>query len=281
MKVKAHLFLVVILIAAGAWMLGGCGGTSGGNGRLQVLLADNPLDADEINIFIKSVDVHKDGGGWFTVRSWDTPLKVNLLEHTPDKPLLLAEAPLGTGHYTQIRLMLDSAEIVRSGQTYSVDLRNVNQTGIKCIGPFTVNEGELCAIIVDFNAGRSFVENPPGSGNFMLQPTLSMSPVNIATKVTGQVVVKDSSDTSKPIPEDAVIYVYTPGHIGEQLFLIATADIDPLETDPLIGVFRIPIIPQGTYDLRIMFGSTIVKDITGQAFTAPETNLGTITLVIP
>ncbi len=278
---KAFKILILSCIAViCTWILAGCGG-SGGSGRIQISLTDAPFDADQININIRSIDVHKAGGGWVNVKTYAEPLKVNLLDYASgNPPLLLVDAPLTSGHYTQIRLMLDSAEIVKGADRYDVDLRNVEQTGVKCIGEFTVEPGQLCAIILDFNAGRSFVNNPRGSSNFMLIPTLTMSPVNIAAKVIGKVEVKDQSGTSQPIPDDAVINVYTAGHIGEQEFLISAADIEPSDTDPLIGLFTISVIPQGNYDFQIVFNGTVVKEISGQAITPPETDLGTILVTL-
>lgn len=279
---KTMKILIIFGIATiCALVLTGCGGSSSRNGHIQISLTDAPFDADQINISIKSIDVHKAGGSWTNVKTYDIPLKVNLLDYASgNPPLLLVDAPLSSGHYTQIRLMLDSAEIVKGADRYDVDLRNVEQTGVKCVGEFTVEPGQLCAIILDFNAGRSFVNNPPGSSNFMLMPKLTMSPLNIATKVFGKVEVKDQGGTPQPIPDDAIINVYAAGHIGEAEFLISTADIEPSDANPLIGLFTISVLPQGNYDFQIVFNGTVVKEITGQAITPPEIDLGTILITL-
>ena len=108
------------IAAIAAWMLAGCGGSTSGTGTLQVSLMDAPFNAEEINIVISSVQAHKTGGEWYTVEEYDPPLEVNLLDfESPNPPLLLAEAPLAAGHYTMIRLMLESAEIVKGGTPLS------------------------------------------------------------------------------------------------------------------------------------------------------------------
>jgi hypothetical protein len=257
-------------------MLVGCGGSSStsGTGTVQVSLVDAPLDASEVNVDIASVQAHKSEGGWEMIREFETPLHVNLLDYrTGGSALMLAEAPLDAGHYTMIRLMLVGAEIVVGGQRYTIDLQNVQQTGVKANGEFTVEAGQLIALMLDFNAGRSFV--PTGSGGYMLYPVLAMSPVSIAAKVTGKVELRETEDGPAQTPvTDVAINVYSAGHAGDADYLQAGATVGE------DGSFEIEVLAQGTYDIQIMQGETVIKTVEGISITAPTTDLGTITAII-
>lgn len=265
---------LLALAAVAAIVCVGCGGSSSsGTGQLQVSLVDAPLNADEINVTITSVDVHSSGGGWKTIKTYNPGLEVNLLDYsTSGSSLMLADVPLEAGHYTQVRLMLSDAEVVIGGTPHDVDLANVAQTGVKCVREFTVQSGQLVALILDFNAAKSFVNNPPGSENFKLHPVMTMSPVNIASEVTGTVKLEDSAHVQQPIPEGTTVDVYPQGSIGVADALITGAVV---ESD---GTFRISVLAAGTYDIRVTAG-TVTKDLTGVVIRAPATDLGTIIVV--
>jgi len=266
------------LLAVG--FMAGCGGGGStpaltGTGRLQVNLVDAPLNADEINVVITSIQAHSSENGWVTVKTYDTPLHVNLLDYsTSGTSLLLADAPLTAGHYTMVRLMLSAAEIVIGGTPHPVDWTNVAQTGVKCNGQFTVADGQLVALTLDFNAGKSFVENPPGSGNYKLHPVMAMSPTNIATEVIGSVAFVDAAGTPLLLPTVTEVNVYPAGHVGDATLLVNGTQVNA------DGTFRISLLPQGTYDFEVVANGVSVKQLHDVAVSLPSTNLGTITVVV-
>lgn len=270
-------WIVVAALAFVAWVLAGCGGsgTTSGVGRLEVSLVDAPMQADEINVSISSIQVHSEENGWVTLKTYDPALTANLLDFRNEgSKLLLANEPLQAGHYTMIRLMLSSAQIVIGGQAYDVDLTNVAQTGVKCNRAFTVGDGELVALMLDFNASKSFVNNPPGSSNYKLHPVMTMSPVNIATQVTGRIELRDADGNVLPLPDEWSVDVYAAGHVGEPDYLIASAE----ELDE--GAFRIGVLAGGTYDFRYTAGA-VVKDVLGVVIEPPQTDLEPVVLVAP
>lgn len=255
----------------------GCGGGGGGGtldsgtGQLQINLVDAPLDAEEINVTITSVQVHKSGGGWTTVQEFTEPLTLNLLDYsTSGSSYLLADSPLDAGQYTMIRLMLSSAEIVIGGQSYPVDISNVQQTGVKCNGQFTVGDGQLMALMLDFNAGKSFINT--GSGSYKLHPVMTMSPVNVASEVIGRVELQDALGGVLELPAGVEVNVYTAGHSGDATYLVSGALV---EAD---GSFRISVLPQGSYDFEVVIDGTVQKQMAGVAVTPPSTDLGTIVI---
>lgn len=272
-------FLVAVCAIISVWALGGCGGgsksTSGGQGGIQVSLVDAPLAADEVNVDIKSVQVSKDDASWTTIKEFETPLHVNLLDYrTGGQSLMLADSPLNAGHYTMIRLMLTSAEVVVDGQSHEVDLRNVTQTGVKCNGEFDVQQDQKVALILDFNAGRSFVQT--GNGRYMLHPVMTMSPVNIASEVTGKVAFKDGEGADLPVPTDLIVNIYAKGHAASDAPLASTV----VESD---GTFRFGVVIRGQYDLEVLQGNdtdgfTSIYSQSDITVTPPSTDLGTITI---
>ena len=269
------LLAVVVSLALVAGCGGGGGSSSSGTGTLRVSLMDAPLDAEKIYVDITSIQAHSVSDGWITVKQYTTPLHVNLLDYSSvGSSLMLAETPFKAGKYTMVRLMVSAASIVIGGQTYDVDITNVTSTGVKCNGEFTVNDGQLIALILDFNAGKSFVNNPKGSTNFKLHPVMAMSPVNIATEVTGTVEVLDNTQTKVEIPDGTVVDVYTKDHVGDADYLINGAIV---ESD---GTFKIGMIPQGTYDFRVTVGTTTV-DMLSKAVAPPTTDLGKISVQLP
>lgn len=274
--VRKWIVAIVAILALGSLaLLTGCGGSSSdssGTGTLRVNLMDAPLDAEGINVDITSVQVHSVAEGWVTVKQYAAPLHVDLMDYSSvGSSLMLAETPLKAGKYTTVRLMISAASIVIGGQTHSVDITNVASTGVKCNGEFTVKDNELMALILDFNAGKSFVNDPKGSTNFKLHPVMAMSPVNVATEVTGIVEVKDNTGAVVAIPEGTVVDVYTRDHVGNANYLISGAVV---ESD---GTFKISMIPQGTYDFRVTAGTTTV-DLLAKTVTTPATDIGTLTV---
>ena len=265
---RLRLVALAGMLVLAIWALAGCGGSSSGTGQLQVRLIDAPPDAEQVNVWITSVDVHKAGGGWVTVKEFpsDNP-PINLLDYSSGKgSLLLADEPLDAGHYTMVRLMLSSANIVVNpgDDPIPVDITNVEQTGVKCNGEFTVESGQLLALALDFNAGRSFVDT--GGGTYMLHPVMTMSPDLDATQVTG-IVDFEGSET----PADVIVSLYAPDHPGELDFFITSADVSIVD-----GSFQFDLVAQGTYDLVVYEGTTAVKTVEDVVITAPTTDLGTI-----
>lgn len=277
---KPWMAAIVCMVTLTALMLVGCGGGGGSNAgtRIKVSLVDAPFDAEEINIAITSVQVHSTANGWETLKTYSPALPVNLLDYSADgHGLLLVDCPLTPGAYTMVRLMIESAEVVVGGTPHEVDISNVEQTGIKCNRGFTVADGDQVALILDFNAGRSFVVT--GNGTYKLHPVMTMSPVNVATKVTGTVAFQDAAQAPLPVPAGAVVDLYQTGYLGNADYLEAGAVIDPTT-----GAFSIGVVAPGTYDLVVSYTDALLVVHTytqpGVVVTAPTTDLGTITFTV-
>lgn len=269
---KHHAFAATLAIVAlvALWLIGGCGGGSGsGSSGLQLYIADDPMDADEVNVTISRVDVHEDGEGWITLQDFGSdPVTINLLDYrydgntaTPDM-YLLADKPLGHGHYTQIRLILTKIEVVDDSGTYECEMNSQDKTGLKLIGEFDVAEGSKTAVLIDFNAAKSIVAM--GNGGYRLQPTVKVVPLEISGSLHGEVVFKDATDTEVVVP-GAVISAYQ----GETLAGSAIINED--------GTFGMNGLIQGSYVLKLETDGYSAEDTPVTVLAGGDTDVGTIT----
>src|SRR5262245_40101538 len=102
----------------------GSGGSSGGNGQLTVLMTDAPIDGvKEVNVTITRVEVHRGAsdteGSWETVFEGSRTFNLLSLANVADVTQLphLVEDGLPAGHYTQLRLIVDSANLMMEDNT--------------------------------------------------------------------------------------------------------------------------------------------------------------------
>lgn len=281
---KTRWFVMTAISAlALAMALAGCGGNgddddNGGatQGRVQLFLADAPIDAQEVNITISRIDVSRNGVGWTTIRTFTPARTINILDYTydgvpgtPDE-LLLADSPLDAGTYTQIRLILTSASFRDSaGVDRPLALSSEDTTGLKLIGTFTVAPGSTTALLVDFDAQRSIVAT--GAGTYRLKPTVRVVPIAVSGSIRGTVAFKDAGGAAIPVPANASVEASVGG-----VFVASS----PIVAD---GTFSVPGLPSGTYTLALAFpeGTTPVYVIpvgtTAVVTAGSSTNAGTLT----
>lgn len=255
----------------------GCGGSQGTSGTtgLQLYLADDPLDANAVNVTISRVDVSKDGTGWTTVRDFtSSPVTINLLDYrydgntaTPDK-YLLADSPLEAGHYTQIRLILTKVEIVdNSNTTYECLMSSQDKTGLKLVGSFDVVSGTKSAVLIDFDAAKSIVAE--GNGVYRLKPTTRVVPLQISGSTHGVVEFHGADNATVPVPGGAIITAYQGGTS------VASALIN--EAD---GTFGISGLVAGDYTLRLETPGYSAPDTNVSVTAQGDTDAGTITATV-
>jgi hypothetical protein len=257
-------FLLAAVLVVGVLALTGCGGGNNG-GSVQLFLSDAPGDVESLVVAITSIEVHTSEAGWVTLKTYPeaSPLTVDLLDYryngdTDSTFPLLATTPLTPGHYTQVRLMISSATVTIDGVEHSVDISNVESTGVKFNRQFTVAAGETAALLLDFNAGKSIVET--GSGDYRLQPVTAMVPVSAAAVVTGTLVFKDGAGAAAAIPAGAIVDAYeasdpdtvvSSGPVGED----GTFSIGPLF--PGTYTFKLTA-PESVYDGKVVAESVAI-----------------------
>jgi hypothetical protein len=156
------------------------GATPSGTGRLTVALKDSPFsDAKAVLVTFKEVSVHRTGAGWETIA-----FAAGVAQRTCDlKQLEAATDVLGVGalpagHYTQIRLTVDSAALyfengAAAGPCAST-IAPPDETGaslkvssgtLKLNREFTIAAGGATTMLLDFDGDRSIKRTGGGNGN--------------------------------------------------------------------------------------------------------------------
>jgi len=174
---------VVVVLGAG------CSGPSGQTGSLTVNLKDGPYaDAMAMLVTFSSVSAHHADAEWQPLTfagGVTTPLTCDL------KKLVNVFDVLGTGqllagHYTQLRVVVQSAALY-SSPTPATDpacmanmpppaglIGNVEIPSgeVKLNRQFTIPEGGATKILIDFDGDRSV--NALGNGRFSMSPVISI-----------------------------------------------------------------------------------------------------------
>lgn len=206
-------------------------------GRLRVGLTDAPAAFKAVNVTFTEISVNRDGN-WSMVTSGQSTT-VNLLEWNNGKTLLVGTADVPAGHYSQVRLLVQNAEVVTmDGQAHQVTIPSGDQTGLKLVSSFDVTEGSTYDVVLDFDAQRSIVAT--GSGKFMLKPTIRVTSVALTGSISGTV----TNVQGMPV-------AYT----------IAGSDtVNSTKVDAQSGAFKLAYLSAGTYTVA-------VSDTTGRAYT--------------
>ncbi len=235
--------------------------SSSGKGTLKLYLVDSVNGMDSVVIAVSRVDVHKSGpdstNGWITLN--DSLRYFNLLDLTNGAKAVLGNAELDAGNYTQIRLILaDSNYVVdTNGVRYHLTVPSGTQTGIKLVNNFTISDGNIYELYLDFNLSKSIIIT--GNGNYKLKPTIKVVPIIISGSISGKVL---------PLDADAVVNAITGS--------------DTISTFPLVdGTFLLVAVPEGEYSVEINPGNLTYTDttITGVNVIANQNvDLGTIQL---
>jgi len=229
-----------------------------GTGQLKISLTDAPANFDAVNITFSEISAHIDSE-WVTVRR--DPITVNLLEWNNGQSIVIGTAEVPAGHYTQIRLKIDRAEVVVEGQTHPLTVPSGAQTGLKLIAEFTIPEGSTFELVLDFDANRSIVTTgPPNNPNgFKLKPTIRVVPKAITGSISGTVA--------------------NPANLPTAFALAGTDTITSTPVDKNTGAFMLAFLLEGSYTISIRdtldqsFGKNDVSVVAGS-----DNNQGMITL---
>ena len=253
--------LAVVAFAAG------CGGTKQSNGpnsgTVRVSLTDAPADYDAVILMIREVAVHKEGPeetGWFSFVPDST--SYDLLQLQNGVFAGLGHTPVPTGHYTQVRLILDPGSyVVQNGVRRDIIIPSGLQTGLKLVGEWDVMDGDVVDLGIDFDASRSFHET--GSGKLMLKPTV-------------RVIVL----SAPPPAVSGISGVISPADPLSIVYAIAGVDTITSALPDSAGNFLLSMLAAGSYTVAIdapaAFRDT---SLAGVAVTDGQvTSLGTITL---
>src|SRR5450830_993996 len=224
--VLSRLALVAGAVAAGT-LLSACGGGGGGSsapapsaslGTVGVSLTDAPACGfDAVNVTVAKVRVNQSStasdtdGGWTDI-TLNPARKINLLNLTNGALDALGQTPLAAGHYSQLRLVLDSntvdplsnSVVPTGGAETTLTTPSAVQSGIKLVNEFDVAAGQRVDLVLDFDACKSVVTT--GSGKYLLKPVVKVIPTAIngisgfvATSLLGSHVVVSAQQNGNVI----------------------------------------------------------------------------------
>ncbi len=202
-----------------------------GEGKIKLYLIDSPADYDEVNIFIKKVEVHigennNENSAWLVVNNH--PQKFDLLKLRNGLNAVLGDTLLPAGQYTQIRLILDDGNyIVTNGVKQDLQIPSGLETGIKLIHAFNIEDGQTSELILDFNVFNSIHQT--GNGKYMMNPAIRVVANHTAGSISGKVV-----------PQNSNALIWT---ISDNDTISTLIDAD--------GYFKLTALPQSDYNIHV------------------------------
>jgi hypothetical protein len=176
--------------------------------------------------------------------------------------MILGQAEVEAGKYTQIRLKIDTAAVLVNDElSYPLKCPSCAQSGLKLNAKFDIVAGATYDLVIDFDAERSVVAaGPPGNPKkFILKPTLRVAAMALTGSISGTV----TNPADLPVA-----------------YAIAGADtITASPVDGTDGSFRLAFLSPGSYTVSI--SDTLNKAFTQSGVTVTagkNTPLGQITL---
>jgi hypothetical protein len=288
---KNRYILWSTLVVAGlALALTGCGSGSSDNtnmGTLRVGITDQGLEElHSVILAIREIRVVQAGNenqstpGLPRIVTFATPRVVDIMQ-LQYQQLLLGEAVIPSGNYSQVRLVLapnvagqDPVNYVTytADPTQKVALQTPSgqQSGLKVLGQFVVEAGQINTIVLDFVPTRAIVQ---------AGAALNLKPTGIRITQTAAILQTFGALTGTVSPEST----YSTAVVS----LIPEGQRQPIAkgtVNPDTGEFR-ALLPQGTYYLRIEAlgyqaynGSMILPPQTFTVNMAQDTAIGVFTL---
>ena len=157
---------IIILVLFGTVALSGC--VEEGFGVLVLKITDAPseLNLSRAVVTISNIDVHLMGLGWITIV--EDPQVFDLIQ-LQDATEFLGNATLFAGHYTQIRLYIEHAQVTIDGVNHTLKIPSEK---INLIHPFQIVANETTTLTLDFLAQESI--HATGQGKYIMRPTIKI-----------------------------------------------------------------------------------------------------------
>ncbi|MBD1397419.1 DUF4382 domain-containing protein [Pontibacter sp. JH31] len=161
-----------------------------GTAKMEVRMTDAPGDYEEVNVDIRSVQIHKEDteseSGWQTLDQIN-PGVYNLLDFANGKDTLLASANLPVGTISQIRLVLgdNNSLKLKNGSVVNLKTPSGQTSGLKLKLNAELVEDVTYVVLLDFDAAKSIVAR--GNGQYNLKPVVRTITQAIAGGIKGKV----------------------------------------------------------------------------------------------
>jgi hypothetical protein len=267
-----------VLVAACAAVLAGCGG--GGSdgdatGTLNLKLTDSPVDdAEKVVVVFTGIELKPRGGPAFSVDVTCTEdaatseaecsngnAYVDLLTLQDGVTLdLLRNRTVEAGEYEWMRLEVlaeranQSGSYIKmlNGDQFPLYIPSGSETGLKLVRPFTVAQGGVTKLVIDFDIRKSVVDPPGLATDYVLKPTIRMVDELITGTVEGTVDLAALGTAQADETCDAGVYLFG-GHDAVPDDMDGTAPdpilyrkLEPSEADPAVATYMFPYLEAGT-----------------------------------
>ena len=221
--IMISLFSTLILCACGGGGSGSTNAGGGGMGSVSISLTDSTTDQYRavyitiagLQICANKGDSSGNGCSWLALEPPDGvqfPKTYNLLKLVNGVTEAIGIGEFSAGNYNQIRLIIGQypeLEFNLLGEPHPeanyVMLNDGNDTikplkipsgintGLKLVHPFTVGDGEIKDLVLDFDACRSVVKAGK-SGKYILKPTIKVIEPQDKVNVNGEVTDSESKN---------------------------------------------------------------------------------------
>lgn len=229
-------------------------------GHLRLAFTDSPIDGDNVksvNIVFTNLEAMRKGS-WKSLRSFDQPIGINLLNYTGGKSFPLVDDYVEPGDIPQLRLQMNVAtrnsSLVRNpvcniqytdGTTKELYLEDGQLPEIILDGDFGSNPREISDFTFDFDIRKSIYES---DGLVFMKPVIRV----VKTELTGNI---EASTINNTVQNDRlVVYAYKAGSYspseaatppaGEVQFKNAVTSIKIVKNKFVVG-----FLEEGSYDL--------------------------------
>jgi hypothetical protein len=177
---------LAISLGLAAGLLAACGGggmdspSTPATGQLSVGITDGPIDeAAKVIIKFSGIELKPVNGTAFSI---DFTKSVDLLTLqngvTSD---LTTNASVPAGQYEWMRLKVTATQNVpdsyiemKTGAQYPLWIPSGMETGLKLVRGFTVAQGSITRLIVDFDLRKSITAPPGQAPNYLMRPALRL-----------------------------------------------------------------------------------------------------------
>lgn len=273
--VAVSLSSMILLAACGG---GGGGGSSAptpppaSKGSFKLWVGDAPVDqAEKVVVEFSGVELMP-ASGTPLIFNFSPVKSLDLLSlQGGNVALLLNEAELPAGQYSQIRLMVNAefdnkldSYIQIAGAQHELRVPSGSETGLKLVQGVTVPAGGAADFTVDFDLRKSIVK-PNGQPGYFLKPTLRLVDNSQVGKLAGSL-------------DAALIAAQCGGSDLGAVYVFSGADVTPDDVD---GTAPEPIasgqvsLSNNVYSYSVAFlaaGAYTVSYTCGAANDVPDVN---------
>jgi hypothetical protein len=197
-----------------------------GVGTIQIFVTDPPApNVANVWVEVSKIEVHRAAGPdseWITIV--DQPVTFDLLK-IAEVQKFLGSQKVDAGTYTQLRMYITEAWIIDlDGEEHDAF---VPSERLKFVRPFTIEDGEIKGLVLDFDGDKSL--NVTGAGQYMLKPVVTLLVPEIEEEDEDE--DEDEKDKTKVEIEGTVV-----SFDGDELVLLVAGQevVIPLDTEAKI-----------------------------------------------